>query len=299
MSQTVDLKKLKITIAGLGLMGGSMAMALKKQDIKVSAVDTSADTIKQALSSATIAEGTTDLQEGISGADLIILAMPVRKIIETIARLPEIKKNDCVLIDVGSTKTGICDSMSLLPGRFDPIGGHPMCGREKSGFGAAVSGLYEKQTFILCKTDRTKELGVNTALALIQAIGAQPAFLEAPIHDEIVSLTSHLPYLLSTSLMNLVALKASKAPTFWQISSTGLRDSVRLAGSNPQMMLQILESNHAAIVENLKEIREDLTMVIQELEKGNYHQLEERLKTAKDNHDLYLRRRWKDMGETE
>jgi len=292
--QKVDLRNLKITIVGLGLMGGSMAMALKKKNISVSAVDPDLGTIEQALASGTIIGGTSDLRKGIKDADLIVLAMPVGKIIETITELPKMREGGCVVLDLGSTKAEICETMSLLPERFVAIGGHPMCGRELSGFNSASPNLYEGQTFILCTTKRTNQPGIDTAMALIQATGAQPAFLEASIHDEITALTSHLPYLLSLTLISLVARKAMSDSNFWKISATGLRDTVRLAGSNPQMMLEILESNQAAILANLKEVRADVDHMIQMMEEGDKRLLEEHLFLAKGAHDLYLRKRWAD-----
>jgi len=297
VSQIIDLRELKITIAGLGLMGGSMALALKAKNISVSAVDPDLGTIKRALASGTIVAGTSDLRKGIEDADLIVLAMPVGKIIETITELPNLREGGCFVMDLGSTKAEICQTMSLLPERFVAIGGHPMCGREQSGFSAARRDLYADQAFILCETRRITQAGINTAIALIQAIGAQPVFLEASIHDEITALTSHLPYLLSITLISLVARKATSDLNFWKISSTGLRDTVRLAGSNPQMMLEILESNRAAVLENLNETRADLDRLIQLLEEGDKKLLVEHLQLAKGNHDFYIKQRWSDSPE--
>lgn len=297
MSEIVDLRDIRITIAGLGLMGGSLAMALKEQNISTTAVDPDINTIKQALDSGTIVGGTTDLREGILDADLIVLAMPVGSIIETITQLPNIREDGCIVMDLGSTKSEICDAMSLLPENFIAIGGHPMCGREKSGFGAATSDLYESQAFVLCKNKRTTELGKDMALALIEAAGALPVFLESAIHDEIVGLTSHLPYLLSIIIISQVAQEARADSNFWKISATGLRDTVRLAGSNPQMMSDILTSNRNAIVRHLKETRLNLDHLIQDLEGDGAKQLEEFLQFGKEHHDLYYKQRWAGRAE--
>jgi prephenate dehydrogenase len=284
---------LNITIAGLGLMGGSMALALKRKGFEVSGIDTDSSVLQQAISGGAITTGTSEFNEGLAYSDVLILAMPVGEILRVLANLRTMEFQRCFLIDLGSTKKEIQSAMEQLPESFEAIGGHPMCGREQSGFAAADPDLYKGESFVLCRNQRSTEWAIDVALQLSEAVGAKPLFTGAEIHDKIVASTSHLPYLMSTVLITLVNEAAQEEDLFWQISSTGLRDTSRLAGSNPKMMLDILLSNKDEILNNVRLVRSNLDQLITELESGNKNALRDRLQSAKDKYDEYMRRRWR------
>lgn len=252
----------RVTIVGLGLMGGSMALALRPYVKHLTAVDTHPATLARALSQGMIDVATTDLAEGVRRADLVILATPVGTILRLLAELPHLRPEGCLVLDLGSTKAQICRAMAAMPSRFQVIGGHPMCGRETAGLAAAAADLYQGQTFILCRTSRTTPPVEQLVLQIVSLIGAQPLFLAAERHDELVALTSHLPYLVAAILMQQASRAAGEEGAVWQVSASGFYDTTRLSGSNAAMMLDILLTNQTAVLFQLEQYQANLTAVI-------------------------------------
>jgi prephenate dehydrogenase len=294
LSNNSNLSGLRIAIVGLGLMGGSLAKALHRHVYEIVAVDPNRHSLEMALAQGVISQGTSDLRAGVAKADMVILATPVRLIVEILGNLPQLRTEGCFVMDLGSTKAEIDDAMSVLPDSFGAIGGHPMCGREQSGFQATSSSLYDGQTFILCRNRRTSQRAEDLAISIVEAIHAQPLFLDAVLHDEIVALTSHLPYLVAAMLTSRVAEEAMADGRYWQISATGLRDVSRLAGSNPQMMLDILNSNRQSILKQLQKLDVEMHQLIHALESDNFGAVSAWLQAAWRHHESYLERRWRE-----
>jgi prephenate dehydrogenase len=269
-------------------MGGSLALALKQHVAELHAVDSNLETIRLAEKMGLTDRGTTDLARGVSSADLIILGTPVNSILEIIRKLPTYRPDGCIVLDLGSTKRQICQEMSRLPVNFTAMGGHPMCGREKSGLLAASAHLYQGQTFLLCRTDRTTRTAESLILELVQAIGAEPLFLTPERHDSLVSTTSHLPYILSSLLMDQVGHQAEVDPLAWRVSATGLKDATRLAGSNPEMMLDILLSNHDEVIHQIDGFQHELQALKDKLMVGQKEILLEWLEDIQRLHKEYL-----------
>lgn len=281
-----------ISIVGLGLMGGSLALALKPYVAQLHAVDTNPDTIRLAETMELIDKCTSDLGRGVSSADLIVLGTPVGNILEIIRGLPSFRPDGCIILDLGSTKRQICQEMSRLPSNFAAIGGHPMCGREKSGLPAASAHLYQGQTFLLCRNDRTTKMAESLILELIQAIGAKALFLTPERHDVLVSATSHLPYIVSSLLMAQVSFQAEKDPLAWRVSATGLKDATRLAGSNPAMMLEILMSNRDEIIRQIDGFQLEMETFKKRLVDRQDVTLLDWLGDVQQQHEDYLAQRW-------
>ncbi len=281
-----------ISIVGLGLMGGSLALALKPYVAQLHAVDTNPDTIRLAEAMELTDKCTNDLGRGVSSADLIVLGTPVRNIVEIIRELPSFRPDGCTILDLGSTKRQICQEMSRLPSNFAAIGGHPMCGREKSGLPAATAHLYQGQTFLLCRNDRTTIMAESLILELIQTIGAKAVFLTPERHDVLVSVTSHLPYIVSSLLMAQVGFQAEKDPLAWKVSATGLKDATRLAGSNPAMMLEILLSNRDEIIRQIEGFQLEMEALKKRLRDGQDVTLLDWLGDVQQQHEDYLAQRW-------
>ena len=257
---------LHIAIVGLGLMGGSLAAVLKPHVSSLSAVDPNQDSLDAALRAGVIDRGTADLAEGVAGVDLVVLATPVRTILQILVQLPALCPDGCLVLDLGSTKGAVCAAMDELPAAFQAVGGHPMCGKESSGFAEADPGLYQNRTFVLCRTKRSTTLVEQTALKMVELVGGRPLFLPPLLHDELVSLTSHLPYLVSAVLMRQAAAVAQEQEHLWPVSASGYRDSSRLAGSSPAVMGDILLTNRTAVLNQLYRYRHSLNELITLLE---------------------------------
>jgi prephenate dehydrogenase len=262
------LKDAHVAIVGLGLMGGSLAAALKAEGTcrEVRGMARRPETIAEALARGFIDTGTLDLAEGVRGADVVVLATPVRAIVELIPRLGPLLLPGCLLMDVGSTKATIIAAMERLPAHVQPLGGHPMCGKEVSGIGAAEAKLYRGATFVLTPLPRTSPNALALALELVEAVGARPLIMDAHRHDRLVAAVSHLPYLLSLSLVATAEDVAEGDRMVWDLASSGFRDASRLAASDVTMMLDILLTNREEVAEMLVRFREGLNELARLLE---------------------------------
>lgn len=255
----------RVTIVGCGLMGGSLALALRPYIQHLTLVDNNPINLDAAAALADVV--TPDFWVGAQNAELIILATPVRVILSLLEQLPEARPQGCFVLDLGSTKQAISAAMDALPNNFQAIGGHPMCGKTATGFAAATPDLYRGRTFVLCPTNRTTPTITTLAYQIITRLESVPIILTPAEHDVIVAATSHLPYLIAANLMGVVAAAAMQQPNLYPVSAAGLRDTTRLAASDPAMMLDILLTNRAAVQEylgkalaGLEEIRDLLTI---------------------------------------
>ncbi|TAH50688.1 MAG: prephenate dehydrogenase [Chloroflexota bacterium] len=233
-----------LAIVGLGLMGGSLALALKEKNRaqKIIGITRKRATLDAALQRGAI-DAASDELNAARDADIIVLAAPVRTILTHIHNLKEIARDGALILDMGSTKRAIVNAMNQLPERLRAVGGHPMCGKESAGFDAADASLYQDKIFVLTPTERTNECALNTSHALAETIGSRVIEMDAARHDEIVAAVSHLPYILASNLVATVDDFADGDEMVWQIASSGYRDTSRLAASDVTMMLDILLTN--------------------------------------------------------
>lgn len=240
-----DLAQARVAVVGLGLMGGSLALALRGRCQALWGVDSSPDVLAEACQRGIIDEA-TDLA-GALGADLLVLAAPARAILAhlgELARWPPPSGRPMVM-DLGSTKTEIVSAMRQLPPAYAPIGGHPMCGKEVSGLAHAEAGLFQDKVFVLTPLERTPAWALSRALDLIAAIGARPLALTPERHDQLAAAASHLPYIAATVLVHSAEELGDEQ--VWQMAASGFRDTSRLAASDVTMMADILLTNREAI----------------------------------------------------
>ncbi len=251
-------------------MGGSLALALRLAQrmsaprfaLHLTLVDRNPETRAAVQHLGDLV--TDSFAEGVAHADWIILAVPVRAVIGALVQLPDLRPDGCMVMDVGSSKVEIGTAMDSLPDYFHAIGGHPMCGKETSGFGSATPDLYREQTFVLCHNSRTTDEVAEQAAILLELIGAKALYLSPVLHDNIVAAISHLPYVVSAALMQ-TAVKVQSEHT-WQVSASGFRDTSRVSGTNSTMMLDILLTNKTAILAQLENYKQQLTAVAQLIE---------------------------------
>jgi prephenate dehydrogenase len=270
-------------------MGGSLALALRGKVGRLTAVDTHSATRQQALQQNLVEAVTADFALAVRDTDLIIFATPVRTILHLLAQLPALRPDGCLVMDIGSTKAGICAAMGDLPEQFAGIGGHPMCGKETAGLAAAVGDLYQAQTFILCRNGRTTPNIEMIAQEIIEAIGAKLLWLPPEEHDRLVAVVSHLPYLVAATLMHTaVSLHDERV---WPVSASGFRDTSRLAGSDPYMMRDILLTNKTAVLEQLAHYQAHLQEVTVLLQTADETALAAWLQEKQVERQMYLRKK--------
>lgn len=273
-----------VTVVGLGLMGGSMALALRGVAGHITGIDPNPATREYALAHGIVDSATDDLKDGVSQADTVILAAPVRVILEMIdRRLGSYLRYNTFLIDIGSTKQDICNAMAQrLPVGIQAIGGHPMTGKERSGIEASDATLWHNRPFVLTPTRRTTPATKLRAWSFVETIGGLPIEMEATHHDRIVAAISHLPYLLSAGLVATVAKEADRDAGVWRLAAGGFRDTSRLAGSDIKMMSDILSTNGQSVATLLALFRVQLSQMEALLVSGEYEQLEQFLTPVRE-----------------
>ena len=260
-----------VGIIGLGLMGGSLAMSLKGKCTRLIGFDTHQPTLELALSKKIIDHALPHrqpLSHGEGGVDLLILATPVPTILNILQQLPSLISHPCIVMDLGSTKRDITQAMSMLPKHFDPIGGHPICGRETLGLENADANLYQNAPFVITPLKQSSQRARSAAKQIVTAIGASLIEMTAEEHDRILASTSHLPFLLSAALVH--STPQNSAP----LIGPGFRSTTRLAGTPSHMMMGILKSNRDNVLSVIQTFRNSLNEIESALQDENYPVLE-------------------------
>lgn len=276
---TKRLADCRVAIVGLGLMGASLAMDLTENGLcrEVRGVARRTDTVLEAFFAGAVDLATNDLQTGVMGADIVVLATPVRTIVNLLRELGPVLWPGTLVIDMGSTKGEICAALDQLPRHVQPIGGHPMTGKETAGFGAAEPDLYRDATWVLTPLPRTVPATVDLALELVQAVGARPVVLPPARHDQLVAAISHLPFLAASALVHTVADTGSDDDTVWDIAAGGFRDTSRVAASDTRMFMDILMTNREAVLAQLDTYLEHLDALRELLDAGDEESLRAKL----------------------
>ncbi len=272
------LKDSTIGIFGLGLMGGSLAMGLKGQCARLIGFDTHLPTLELALSKKIIDQAESDLATFLPQVDLLIIAVPVLSILNLIEQLPVFIQHPCIIMDIGSTKREIIGAMSALPENFDPIGGHPICGKEKLGLENADINLYNDAPFVITYLARTTDRAKSAAQQIISTVGASLIEMTAEQHDRILASTSHLPFILSSALVH------STSPDFSPLIGPGFRSTSRLAGTPSYMMMSILKSNRENVLNAIRAYSQMLKEFESALQDENYDTLENILNQSRTAH---------------
>jgi len=276
------LERACVAILGLGLMGGSLALALRGKVGRLIGIDPHPPTLELAAQMQ-LADDLSATPEGVlSQADLVILAAPVRAILQLIEALPGLHPGAAVVIDLGSTKQDILQRMARLPERFEPLGGHPMCGKERSSLAEAEAILYQGAPFAFVPLPRTTARARAAAEALAGAVGARPLWLDEWAHDRWVAATSHLPYLLAS------ALAACTPPEAAPLAGPGFRSTTRLASQPSGLMLDILATNRKNVLCALRRVHARLDLFEQLLEAEDYAALQGLLEEGALRRDYFL-----------
>lgn len=239
----------RVALLGTGLMGGSLGMAIRECALaeEVVGYDRDSKTLATALERGAVDRISDSPQKAVEGAELVILAVPIRlcgKLVESCA--PHFKPG-AVITDLGSTKQFLEEELSgIIPDDVIYIGGHPMTGSEESGIEAADPALLENAIYVLTPEGSTPEKQWRSLVDMIVRIGAQPLIISPAEHDRIVALVSHLPHLAAVTLAN-VAAENEKKEMVQTLAAGGFRDTTRIAMGNPEVWRDIFATNREAI----------------------------------------------------
>ena len=261
----------KITIIGVGLIGGSMGLALsdKLPDVKITGVDLDGQNLRLALELGAVNEITHSLQDGVKDADLVILAAPVAQSVTLLERLVPYLSSGTVVTDVGSTKAEIIARAEVvLPANIYFVGGHPMAGSEISGVQGADRHLFENAYYLLTRTETTNAGALQKVKYMINLLGARVVELEPQAHDQAVAVISHLPHLIASTLVNTLA-SLPNWESILPLAAGGFKDTTRIAMSNAVMWRDIFLSNRAKVLEVLSDFNKQLAIFTDAIENSD------------------------------
>ncbi|QOI97393.1 MAG: prephenate dehydrogenase [Flammeovirgaceae bacterium] len=271
----------KATIVGLGLIGGSIAIDLRKSGLydEVTGVDLNADHALQALQ-LKLVDKTEQEGKALSTADLIVLAIPVNAIQAFLPAVLDIIKENAVVVDTGSTKSLICKSVSNHPKRNRFVASHPIAGTENSGPTAAFGGLFRSKTNIICEAEKSADEALQTALRLFNELGMKTIFMQPDEHDRHVAYVSHLSHVSSFLLGQTVLDIEKDEKNIAVLAGSGFASTVRLAKSSPDMWAPIFEQNMEYLSQALQEYIIHLQRFQYHLLKRNTNELHHTLREA-------------------
>lgn len=261
----------KIGFIGLGLIGGSIAKAVRQYypDWEIIAYDKSRETLALAVQEGTIHTACSSIDDNFRGCSYIFLCAPVTYNTAYLSQLKNLISSACILTDVGSVKTSIHEEVSRIGLEENFIGGHPMAGSEKSGFSNAKAHLIENAYYILTPSAGVPEEKVETYRAFVESLKALPVILDYREHDSITGTISHLPHIIASTLVNFVHDTDTKDGLMKSLAAGGFKDITRIASSSPVMWQQICLKN-----------RDNISRIL-----GNYIQALEQAKDLVNHSD--------------
>ena len=242
---------MKLTVVGLGLIGGSMAIDLRKAVFatEIIGVDANPENANEALKLGIIDRIET-LKDAVTAADMVIIAIPVDKVLGTLTQVLDLVSPHTTVIDVGSTKKAITEAVENHPKRRNYVPAHPMSGTENSGPSAALAGLFEGKINIICDQEKCGPQHLAFAEKMFQVLGMDIAYMTSDEQDHSTAFISHLPHAAAFALANAVLDKEDREIIF-DLASGGFNSTVRLAKSSPEMWGPIFQQNKQYVVESL------------------------------------------------
>ncbi len=272
----------RVAVIGTGLIGGSLALALRSRGLASYIVGWDVDPAHaaDARGRGAIDDAASSASEAAAASDLVIIATPVRSIPAVLADIAPALKAGAIITDVGSTKSGIMRAAEeYLPEEVNFVGGHPMAGSELEGVDAADPDLFMNRCYILTPGRHCSPEAFALLHSLVREIGAMTLSMEAESHDRAVAVVSHLPHLLALNLMDLAMGKREETANLFYLAAGGFRDMTRIAASNPAIWMDILAENRVPLLELI----DDFTARLGDLQTLLSEGREEELRVRMDN----------------
>jgi prephenate dehydrogenase len=268
----------KIYIIGVGLIGGSFALEIKKifPDSNIIGIDNSKENLDQAINLGIIdAIGSID---DITNPFMILLAIPVKSIINILPNVLDKSTIDTIVIDFGSTKNSICKSVMNHKNRSNFVAAHPIAGTEFSGPNAAHYGLFDNKNIIICEHKKSNENIINTALEIFSKMKMIVSYMDSISHDKHIAYVSHLSHLSSFMLGKTVMDEEESEKNIFDMAGSGFESTVRLAKSSPKMWTDIFDDNKANVLKSLSDYINNLEHIKDLIESNKFEELESQLK---------------------
>ncbi|MBI4229099.1 MAG: prephenate dehydrogenase/arogenate dehydrogenase family protein [Deltaproteobacteria bacterium] len=272
----------KITIIGLGLIGGSLAWALKKAGNvgEVYGVDIEDGAIEYAIREHMIDHGSKDLKESVNNSDIVVIATYVGLIPKIVKSLASALSPKTTLTDVGSVKVRIVTEIErILPNDVSFVGGHPISGTERSGISHASAELFNGKNCILTPTVNTDADSLSRVKKLWESVGANVYTMDPEVHDRVFAYVSHLPHTVAYALLNSVA-SGNRNENIFHFAGGGLKDFTRIGESSPEMWSDIFIANRENVLEAIADFKNEIEKIRVTIEKGNLKRLKHILSKA-------------------
>lgn len=272
---------MKISIIGVGLIGGSMALKLREKNLAsfIYGIDNNTQHISDALN-LNIIDAEAGLEEGIKNSDLIILAIPVDAARKLLPVILDLVSDHQIVMDAGSTKAGIVHAVKDHPKRSRFVAFHPMWGTENNGPKSAIAESFSGKAGVICNKEESAEDALATVEKVVNALDMHMIYMNAEDHDVHTAYISHISHITSYALANTVLEKEREEETIFQLASSGFSSTVRLAKSHPEMWVPIFKQNKENVLDVLNEHISQLRKFKSALEKENYEYLEELITNA-------------------
>lgn len=281
----------RMAVVGVGLIGGSLARVLREKNEvdEIVGIGRTEGNLRKAVELGVIDSWTTDPREGVQGADLVFLAVPVCSIVGLVKSIAPFLSPGCVLTDGGSVKEKIVDACeSELPEGTFFVGAHPIAGTEKSGVGASFSSLYSGKRCIVTPTSRTNGAALEKIVKMWRFAGSEVVIMDAEKHDRIVAAISHLPHMVAYTLVNAVENYDRFDEGILKYSAGGFRDFTRIASSDPVMWRDIALMNRDGILETMDAYMKTFMQLRSLVERADGPGLEDFFVESKKSRDAIL-----------
>lgn len=291
-SKPVHFKK--AVIIGVGLIGGSLALVLKKSGLAdhVTGIGRTLENLISAKDLGIVDDYTQDIAGGIMGADFVFVAVPVLKIADAVRQaLPHLKA-PCVITDGGSVKKAVIDGIERLklPDGVSFVPAHPIAGTENSGAAAAFPTLFQDRVCIITPTINTPGYALDAVKAVWEAAGSKVVTMDADVHDRILCAVSHLPHVIAYTLVNTVASAGANGQDILSFSAGGFRDFTRIASSSPEMWADICEMNGKNVIEMIGKFQERLETLKKLICAKDFNAVREDFERAKKVRDSLVKK---------
>ncbi len=261
---------MNVYVIGIGLIGGSLARDIRKHypDVKLFGIDLNSSHLEEAIELGLIDQASD--YNALSNADLVILSIPVDALVHELPRVLDHVGEDTLVLDAGSTKAEICQSVADHPNRRNFLACHPIAGTEFSGPSAALEGLYDGKTNIICEVEKTAFKLQELGLELFRRLGMRIRYMNPEAHDKHIAYVSHLSHISSFMLGKTVIEKEKNERDIFDMAGSGFESTVRLAKSSPAMWTPIFEQNKENVIETLEEYIQNLEQFRQKLVESDF-----------------------------
>ncbi|MFH1347765.1 MAG: prephenate dehydrogenase/arogenate dehydrogenase family protein [Candidatus Margulisiibacteriota bacterium] len=277
-----------VAIIGVGLIGGSIGLGLKKvsADVKIIGIPRRDETVQEAKSLGAIDEGTTDPKRGVAEADVIFLCTPINLILPILKEIAPALKKGAIVTDVGSTKAEIVSQAEkILPKGTFFVGGHPMAGKEQVKLEAAEAELFKDKTWVLTTNSKTSKKALGEVGKLVGLLGAKMIEMDTKTHDLAVAGISHTPLAISAALVNSVQDAEKAKEEMKSCAASGFRDTTRIASGDPILGVDMFTTNKKAVLQTLAAFKKSLARLERLIKESDADEIEKELEKAKNFRD--------------